>query len=278
MSLLLVFVMVTMALFALFLGGGMILQGYFYQQAANRMPIRALVAAVLVGGFITLWVWIDKRNPGRYDTFFNFADYTTTEFTEFEAVRWLNDGKGQIQTDANGNPVEVTVKFKRSVGGKGARFVDERSGEVFKPSGSTGETPYMTGALRVKTANDPEPVRYDAKTEIDKTGRKTYTNERKYVEQNGSRYIDEQQLGTLFVPSTGTIAVSLLLNAMLFVIWFVAFWPVLRFSFTHALMLAVAWGFLTMLLVMPLLFTPNRVPKAPAAAPQAAVAFSEPEA
>src|SRR5712691_1077493 len=46
--LLLVFLMLFLGLFALFLGGGLVAQGYLYQQPVERLPLRAIVAAVLV--------------------------------------------------------------------------------------------------------------------------------------------------------------------------------------------------------------------------------------
>ena len=61
-----------------------------------------------------------------------------------------------------------------------------------------------------------------------------------------------------------------LLNLLLFVAWFVAFWPILRFTVGHALGLAAVMGLVTMLLVMPLLFKPNRAAKGPEA-PHAAL-------
>jgi hypothetical protein len=263
--------MVTLALFALLLGGGLVAQGYLYQQPADRMPVRALVGAVVVGVFITFWVWVDQRNPGRYDTFFNFAAYTTTEFNEFEALRWTSGGDGKIKTDASGNPAEVAVKFKRS-SAKGAQFLEEGTGNPFKMNGTTtGGTAYMTGAIRVKTEADPEPVRYNAVLQESSNPQvKSYPpGDRKFVEEKGSRYVMEQQLGTLFVPSTGTVVVALLLNFLLVAAWLVAFWPVMRFSLTHALILTIACALLSMLTVMPLLFKLNRPLKpAPPAASQ----------
>src|SRR5436305_11407238 len=111
--LVLVFLMLTLGLFALFLGGGLVAQGYLYQNPAERMPVRSIAAAVLVGGFITLWVAIDRKSPGRYDTFFNFVGYTTANFDEFEAVRWTGAGGDKLKLDGNGKPIEVTAKFKR---------------------------------------------------------------------------------------------------------------------------------------------------------------------
>lgn len=269
MTLLLVFVLLTVGLTALFLGGTIVAQGYMYTQAADFVPLRALVGGLLLGGFLTGWAMIDKNKPGKYDTFFNFSPYTTTEFTEFEAVRWPVEG-GKFKTDASGNTVEAVVKFKRSAGGKGSQFVEDGTNEAFKTH--TGQ--YMTGAIRVKGPDDPEPVRYNAPVkERPNTKMKEYTQERRFVEEKGDRYVEAVQIGTLFVPSTGTIAVSLLLNFLLLVTWLVVAWPVLRYSFPHALALTAAGTLVTMLAVMPLLFKFNRPVPPPPAAAQAALAF-----
>ena len=269
--LLLVFLMLTLGLFALFLGGGLVAQGYLYQNPAERMPLRAVLGALLVSGFITLWVWIDQRAPGKYDTFFNFSPYSTTEFQEFEAVRWYGAG-GALKLDASGNPTETTVKFKRSVGGKGGQFVEEGTGAKFEMSGSTpAGTQYMTGAIRVKGPDDPEPVRYNAILKDEpSTKRKTYAPERRFVEEKGNRYVEAHQIGTLFVPSTGTIVWSLLLNFLLLVVWLAACWPILRFSLVHALIFTAALTAITMLAILPVLFKQNRIPK-PAPAPTAMI-------
>jgi hypothetical protein len=258
--LLLVFLMLFLGLFALFLGGSLVAQGYLYQQPTERLPVRAVGAAVLVAGYITLWVWIDKRAPGKYDTFFNFTAYSTAEFNEFEAVRWAGAG-GKLKLDASGNPTESTVKFKRAAAGKGTQFLENGTGAAFEMAGSTSSGgQYMTGAIRVKGPSDPEPVRYNAKLKEDKT----YSPERRFEEDKGSRYVEANQLGTLFVPSTGTVVVALLLNFLLVVVWVVAFWPILRFSLGHALMFTAVLAVVTMLALMPVLFKQNREPKPPA--------------
>lgn len=275
--LVLVFLMMTLGLFALFLGGGLMAQGYLYQNPAERMPLRAIAAAVLVGGFVTLWVVIDRRNPGRYDTFFNFVPYTTAEFSEFEAVRWAG-ANGKLKLDGNGKPIEAIVKFKRPSGGKDGKFLEDGTGAPFQLNGTAGTGgQYMTGALRVKGPDDAEPVRYNATLKEDpRTKEKAFAPDARFVEEKGSRYIESHQIGTLFVPSTGTVIGALALNFMLFVVWLAAFWPILRFSFAHALMFSAALAMLTMLGVMPLLFKQNREPKpvpapttAPAPAPTA---------
>ena len=276
MVLLLVVLMLLLGLFALFLGGGIVAQGYLYQNPATRMPLRALVAAALVAGFIALWMLLDQRSPGRYDTFFNFSPHTTVEFQEFEAVRWMGAG-GKLKLDEKGNPTETTVKFKRATGGAGTQFLEEGTGNKFELQGTTaGGAQYMTGAIRVKAADDPEPVRYYATLKEDtRSKEKMYTQERRFVEEKGSRYVEAHKPGTLFVPSTGTIMVSLLLNFVLLVVWVVAFWPILRFSLGHAIVFGLSLALVTMLAVLPVLFKQNRIPKAPAPAPATAIRSQE---
>jgi hypothetical protein len=275
--LLLVFLMLVVGLFALFLGGGLLAQGYLYQNPAERMPLRAVAGAVLVGGFITFWMWIDQRAPGRYDTFFNFSPHTTVEFNEFEAVRWSGAGDGKFKLDAGGKPVETIVKFKRTPGGKG-QFLEDGTDKTFSRSGGTsGGTSYATGAILVKGPGDAAPVRYNATMkENPNTKTKTYTPEVKFEEEKGSRYVSESNIGTLYVPSTGTVVGALLLNFMLVVVWLVAFWPILRFSLAHALVFTASLAIITMLAIMPLLFKQNRISKPAPGAPPAAIRGQEP--
>jgi hypothetical protein len=261
-TLLLVLVLVTLILFAIFLGGGLIAQSYLYQAPAERLPVRALGAAALVGLFLTMWVWIDAKNPRKYDTFFEFAPYETKNFDEMEAIRWVSPNGSKLKVDGMGNPVEVPVKFKRGVGEKKNTFLDE-AGEPFQlnSTGKTGQS-YMTTAIKLKTEpSAPEATRFNAQLSKDK---KTYVNTidgRRFIEDRGSRYVQADQLGVIYVPTTGTVVVALFINLMHFVVWFVAFWLILQFSRGHAFLLMVSFGLITMLLVLPLLFGPNRKPK-----------------
>jgi hypothetical protein len=269
-TLLLTLVMVTMGLLALFWGGGLVAQGYLYQQPAERLPLRSALAAVLVGLFITLWVWIDQRNPKKYDTFFEFSGESSRPFHEFDAIRWQE--KEQVKDkivarkDDKGQPVERVMKVKQSSGAKGAPFIDEATSKPFQLSGAfpPDNARLMTVALRVKLDDGP-PVRFNAVlVKDDKTGAVGYPiGERRFIEENGSRYVRLDELGLMFTPTPGVVFTALLLNFLLFVVWFAALWPVMRFSWGHALGFTAIFGLVTMLLIMPLLFKPNRTPKAP---------------
>lgn len=277
-------VMIVLALFALFWGGGMLAQGYLYNQPAGRFPLRAAAGALLVGIFLIIWCWIDKSSPGRYDTFFEFAPYETRTFDEFEAVRWLADpaaavkGKTEFKKGEDGQPVEKVAKFRRPGGGKTGAFVEEGTNQHFELSGTPkgGGAPFLTVALLVRLEPGADPVRLKAELKKDeRIGAMTYAPgpERRFVEENGSRYVNAypEQMGKLYVPSTGMVAAALLLNLAHFVVWFVAFWLILQFRWSHALGFAAAMGLLTMLMVMPLLFKQVRKPPPPPPVEQAAV-------
>jgi hypothetical protein len=254
----LTFALVAVALFAVFWGGSLFAQGYLYQNPAERLPIRAAIAALLVGGFITYWVNLDKRLPGKYDTFFAFSGESTREFDEFEAVRWQFDPSSKgLKKDAQGNPAEAVVKFKKVPGGKTPAFAEEPGGKKFV----THDTEMMTAALVVPDEGG-HPVKFKAQLrKDDRTGAMNYIsdqNERRFVEENGSRYIMHARPGVMHVPSSAVVATALLLNFTLFAVWFVAFWLILRFNPGHALGFTAIFGLLMMLLILPLLFKPNR--------------------
>ncbi len=268
MTLFILLLIITLVLFALFLGGGLVAQGYLYQEPAAQMPVRALAAAVLVGSFVTMWVWVDKLYPRRYDTFFEFAPYERKEFSEFDAVRWTASGDGKLKTDESGKLAETELKFVKGTGSKSEKFVEEGTDSPFQLNGGTrtGDQ-FMTGAILVKPDPESEKIRLDAVLNTDKrTGAKSYPDQRRFVEVNGSRYVEADQLGMLYVPSTSTIVLALLINFGLYLVWFIAFWPILQFTRGHAFGMTVLFGLVTMLMLMPLLFRPNRA-KAPAAEP-----------
>jgi hypothetical protein len=267
--LLLILVMVVLTLFALFWGGGMVAQGYLYSQPAERFPLRAAAAALLVGIFLILWCWIDKRSPRKYDTFFEFAPYETKPVDEFEAVRWVADpaaaikGKTEFKKGEDGKPIEKVTKFKRPGGSKTGAFVEEGTGNHFELSGTPkgGGPPVLTAALLVRPEPGADPIRMNAELKKDdRHGTVTYAPgpERRFTEEGGSRYVKADQLGVLYVPSTGVVVLALLLNLAHFVAWFLAFWLILQFRWSHALGFAAAFGLLTMLMVLPLLFAQTR--------------------
>jgi hypothetical protein len=277
-SLILLWLLVVLVLFALFWGGGLLAQGLWYQEVADLFPLRAIGAAVLVGSYLTLWVALDRRAPGKYDTLFEFAPEEQVPFEEFEAIRWVAVEPPKLKLDESGQPVEVVTRFRKDVGNRGEAFVAVGSGEPFRLNGvnRNGEA-FMTVALRVQLDDSGEPIRFNAVLQEDPPGVPAYASGfegRRFIEAGGERYIFADQLGIIHVPTPQVVAVSLVLNILLFVVWFIALWPILQFLPSHAAGLTLAFGFATMLIILPLLFQPNRQP--PPAPPPAAAAWIGP--
>ncbi len=262
---LLTFLLVTVGLFALLWAVAAVAQAYVYQQPADRLPARAAVAAALVGGYVIFWVAVDRKHPGEYDNILAFAGYTTSTFDEFDAVRWEADpavrNKVEFKKDPAGKPAETVTRFKRT-GKTPPRFTDEKTGKEFILSDGGG----LTAAVILKPDPQAAPVRFNAGFKEDARG-KTYwpkgNDGRRFVEENGSRYVSLDQPGVLYIPSAATVFFAILINLGMFAVWFAAFWPVLRFGAGFAALLSLAFAVFTIFVVMPVLFKPGREPKPP---------------
>ena len=247
-TLVLTLVLCAVAFTALFWALGVLVQGYLYSQPASHMPVRAVVAGVVVAGFVAGWTYVNTRasHKDKYGTVFEFNPTTTKDVTEFEAVRQLRikDEKGQLK--------EVTIPFKWVPEGKLGKFVETGTNKDFRMNTAD----YMTIALELP--EDGKKTRYDAA--IDSKG--TYVREGDnvvFTEKDGSRHIESERLTRLNIPSSAAFMIAVALNVLAFGVWFVAFWPILRFNFSHALLLALIFGTITVLLLMPLLFVKNTV-------------------
>lgn len=252
--LLLTFAGLTVGLFAALWGLGLFLQGYLYSEPASKMPLRALGGAVILAAFLTFWVQVNTRaeTKDRYGTLFEFNPTSTQSFQEFQAIRKDRQGK------------ESTVAFQRVGGGTTAPYVEPETQQPFRLTTAD----YVTVALDVKVGETT--TRFDA--ELDDKGKYKSLNNKVFTAKD-RRFIEFGQTNTpslIFAPSRGAFFAALALNALNFILWFAVFWPVLRFSFGHAIGLAFVFGGVTMLLLMPLLFDKNQVrastPPAPAAA------------
>lgn len=249
MTLVLTLVLCAVAFTALFWALGVIVQGYLYSQPADKLPIRAVVAGVLVAAFITGWTYVNTRasHKDKYGTVFEFNPTDTKDVREFEAVRQLRikDEKGQLK--------EVNVAFKWIPEGKLGKFVETGSGKDFRMNTAD----YMT--IAIDLPEDGKKTRFDAS--IDSKG--TYVRDGdnvQFSEKGGSRYLESERLHRVYIPSSGAYLAAIALNVVVFVVWFVAFWPILRFNFGHALILAVIFGTVSVLMLMPLLFEKNLIP------------------
>lgn len=258
-TLALTFAVSAAALTALFWGLALIGQGYLYGQPADKLPLRALVAGLAVALFMGVWTYANTRasHPDKYGTVFEFTPTSTKEVTEFEAVRRFGktDGKAVTWlTDEKGQPRETMTRYKWEAEG-GGKFVEVGTAKEFKLNDANSLT------LALLVPEDGKTVRFEAPT---KDGvYVTKKEEVRFEEQGGSRYIEGGRPRQMVVPSASAFALAVVLNVGHFVVWFLAFWLVLRFSAGHALLFVAVLGTVAMLVVMPLLFqlnTPKPVP------------------
>lgn len=247
------FAVLTLAFTAAFWGLSLFLQGYLYSMPASRLPLRALVGGLAVAGYLTLWTFVNTRadSENKYGTFFEFNPTGSKEITQFDAVRYGVNTKD-----------EKTVPYKLKTGTKTAEFVDA-DGQKFKLADSGGGT--ITVALMIPDA-DGKPTRFDAEMRDEPRVGKVYSTENKlFKEKGGARYLEGETPNVVFAPSSATLWIAMALNALLFVAWFIAFFPILQYFAGHSVGLALVFGILTMVVLMPLLFKLNKVRPAPPA-------------
>lgn len=248
MTLILTFVLLVFALTALFWGLSVVLQGWLYSVPADRLPLRALAGGLALGCFLTFWVYANTRwatHKDKYGTLFEFTPSSVKEIDNFKAVRKLITKR------------ELITEFVWTGETRSGQFVEKNAPtKEFKLNSSE----YLTVALLIPDANGQD-VRFDAEMEGDryKTRAQDSNAEFWFQESGGSRYLDGKNPRLLMIPSTGALLAALALNLFHFVLWVLVWWLGLRYLLGHSLILTAMFGLVTMLVVMPLLFTTNAV-------------------
>ena len=205
-------------------------------------PVGQLVGKTIRSAPRTVNTRADSEN--KYGTFFEFNPTGAKEIKEFDAVRYSVNTKD-----------EKTVPFTLQTGTKAPTFADPE-GHKFKLADAGGG--YVTVALMVPDA-DGKKSRFDAEMRDEPRVGKVYSTENKlFKEKGGSRYLEGETPNQIFAPSSGTLFLAMALNVLMFVAWFIAFWPILQYLTGHALGLSLVFGVLTMVVLMPLLFKLNK--------------------
>lgn len=240
--LLLIILIVVAALFILFWGLTVFLQGYLYSEPAAHIPVRAVIAAAVVGGVIGAWTYANAKSDkkGKYGPLHDFDSTGMTDVYEFTAVRKYPGVKG-----ADGQPKEEKATFKRAEGQKSATFVEEKTGKPFQLNTSE----FVTTAFELKEA-DGKVGKFEAVF----AQKDVYAAGKPFTEPGTKRHVDGDVPGTIFAPSTKAKIYAIALNVLNYLAWFLALWLAMRFAWPHALGLAAIFGLLTMLVVGPLLF------------------------
>ena len=266
MVLALTFVLLVSATALVLWGTTAFLQSYLYSEPADKLPVRAVVGGLIVGGFMTLWTYVNTRadTENKYGTLFEFNPVGAKEVTAFEAVRRFP--KRNEQGKETKEYREETAPIVRKPGGRPNEFVEDKVGDKFELTNTS------KGYLTVALVLDEGGKKAWFEVPLNPTDPNKYAGEsREFTEQGGSRTIDGTSPSTVFSPSRLVVIAALSLNALVFVAWFAAFWPVLRYTSGAALGLATVGGLLAVLVLMPLLFDLNK-PKPTALTPPPATA------
>jgi hypothetical protein len=245
--LVLIFFVLAFIFILLLWGGGMLLQGYLYQGPADRLPIRAAASGATMALFLTLWTALDRANPGKYETLFDFSPQEVTEIDAFESVMKSKSGD------------ETRVLYRRKVGSGGATKDFFNDGEIKDEKGkpwikNTSER--MTVAILVREKDKNEPTRFNANLEKNEKGEDIFPRDLtqlRYTDGSG-RWLTADSLGHVYRRKTGVLLANLSLNLAHLMLWAAVLWFGMRFNLWHAIGLAlVVWIFL-MIAIQPLLF------------------------
>lgn len=246
--LVLILLLTFLVLTALLWGGTRLVQGALYEDAQPDLYWRAPAAAAALTAYIGIWSLLNyaAAEPGwtdlPYDNLFNF----TTEkvdprpVPEFWAVRGDTTTKYTIHNVTGPPPQHYYLDDTLDK----RRFLPGRTKDVEVIIVKEGER-------EVRFRADPAHKRY--------------------VEEGGRRYLDEEVFGRITTPRGGGAFVRVLLNVLHFAVWFVCLWLLLRFQWPHALAGAAAlW--LVMTFVVPSILRFGAEAKAPR--PQVSVSVS----
>ena len=249
----LVLLLVAFVLSVLFWVGSLWFQAYIYESPSDGLVWRAPAAGAALAAFLALWCLLDYRTGSvqanvakvPYDTWWDFTitkTYPPQPVKKFWSVK--NDQEGKEK---------VTEYVQRKTGGLGSglQYVDPQNDN--KPWSREGSGIVQAVILE----EDGRKVRFNAQLMPDG---KFKDEPARYVEEGGTRTLTELDIkrGQMTETYSSRLVVYVLLNALHLGLWFVCFWLLLRYQWTHALGLAVVFFVATSLLVFSLLMSLTR--------------------
>jgi hypothetical protein len=226
-------VLVVFAVLSLLLAAWtLFFQGYIYSEPVAGIYWRAPAAGAALTLFLSLWIALDYRSvekptdEGRYRPLHELSAREIERYDKLTAV--LPPDRKKVQFAWQGNQY-VTKGGQRLPGRPLEIIAADKEGQehVFKP-----KTDEKTGNFKVE-----------------ENGRLRY-----YEEGNPNRYMEEDYPGLITIYHFSWLIMGLLLNFGFLVVWFLCFWLLLDFQWSHALGLAFgAW--LISLFVLPMILT-----------------------
>jgi hypothetical protein len=233
----LIFLVVFVSLAILLAAGTLFIQGYLYSEPVGDIFWRAPAAAAVLTLFFWFWCFLNyrARDPKAtelpYETIFTSA--ATVDLTPQPVAEiWIEVGNSRAHYRRYTIPV-TPVRYE---------YRDSNS----KPL--TMFTNISAVVIKEGDPKSPAEVRFVANPDEDK-----------FIEESGSRYMNVANFGIINTPRPGRSRVMLLINALHFVVWFLAVWLLLRFQWSHALGLAIVFWLAMTMLIMPQIL--SRVPR-----------------
>jgi hypothetical protein len=198
-------------------------QGYIYTEPSEGLAWRAPAAGTVLALFVALWVLLDYRAPGRYQTVFEFSP------------RQDEGPFPRLLATTPGGP-ELEYKLRRTPGSGADYWRDGR--------------PMPSRPDKVAVVENGEKVYFGPDRDAD--GKfKVGTDQTLHYRDARGREMLEGQFGRVSTFRTGLLLANLALNFLHFVAWFLCLWLLLRFQWAHALGFAVVlWAAMT-LIVLP---------------------------
>ena len=230
-GLLFVFVVIFLASAVVLWGGTFVLQAYFYSNPTPELFWRAPLAAAVVTAFLGFWTFLDYRQPGGFNTLFEFRAREDQVFDKF----WSVKNKQEIPYVSH-KLGQGRIEYRDSQGKAWARSDTEGLVEAIVVEDKDGhKTRFVAETKDGKfVARQGEPVRYR--------------------EEGGKRVMTDTYIGQLSVTRWSLVISNILLNLGHLIAWWLVLWLILRYQWSHALGLALAlWAMFMFLL--PALFT-----------------------
>lgn len=248
MTLVLTFLLVTLAVATLMLAVAFTLQPYLYGETVDRVFLRSAACGIVMATFLSFWTFVNCKStpPDSYGTLFEFNPTNSVEVDRFVAVRRYST------KDEEGKRQEKEVAYVRVPGKVPPEFIEE---EDETKTYRLNTSAYMTVALLVPIG-EGDPVRFEADMSAD--GGMYASQDRVFRETRGRRYLESEYPAVVYAPRPMAVVGAILLNLIHFALWYALFWVGMRYTVDMALGLAAGFGLANMLVTMPILFNANR--------------------
>jgi hypothetical protein len=231
----LILLLVGVGVYALLWTGSLIAQGYLYEATADGLPWRAAAGAAAVAVFLGLWCLLNARSPEQFTTLFGFTSTEVRTYDQFVSVKEGGSGLPRTETTFYRYQLPSGQVEYRNRDGKPWRRSDSGKVVAIKVKDEEAEATFVPSPESVDEAGN---FRGDAVT---------------FVEEGGDRTMTEGDVGKAYRNRPGRIVSNVFINFVHFVVWFAVFWPLLRYTWGHALVMAFSFWLATTLLVLPFL-------------------------